>query len=357
MRCAPVVVLGFWGAVGACGNGTKIVDADDVLIDAAGDASLPDARPDGLGSVDNVPGSCANGVLPRTTCRLLRVSCAGIDDRQVEVRITDPPNGTPRIGTIVLGTGGGGTSYYEQDAIARQMMLELSSAGYRLVQRQWFGSDGWIGGPGGFPAVSCRYATLLQYFHDNIHQASLTEAFCATGNSGGASEIAYALATWNRAPILDLAVPTGGPPMGRLDHGCLDGADPTWMTECAALVGTNSTCASVSCSYAPGAANLIDSAYAATHCATADESFRSTFLADSAASPTALLDYPSTPLRFLFGADDCTEAVPLGLAFANQVTSDRTITFVPNTPHAVFSTVEGAAAIRDTLLAGCLVPD
>jgi len=349
---ALVITAGL--ASGSCGGGGGSVDGS-TAIDARVDGSPPDARTDGLGSVDNVPGSCANGSLPRTTCRLLRVRCPSIDDRQVEIRITDPPTGTPRLGTVVLGTGGDGSTYYEADPVARAMMLELSTAGYRLVQRQWIGAGGWIAGPGGFGAVSCRYASLLQYIHDNIHQGSLTEALCATGNSGGSSELAYALARYGRAQILDLAVPTGGPPMGRIDHGCLDGADPTWQTECATLAA-GSSCAPVSCAYVAGAQTLIDSAYAATHCATGDAGFRATFLADSAAAPTGTFDYPATPVHFIFGADDCTEAVPLGLAFAAAVTSAKTIDFIPNTPHAVFSTTEGAGAIRDAILSGCLVP-
>jgi hypothetical protein len=356
MRSTPVVFVVAFGAGIACGGGGGgPIDAGPDL-DGRYDAVGPDARADGLGTVGNIPGSCFSGSLPRTMCRLLQVRCPDVAISQVEIRITDPPLGTPRRGTVVLGTGGGGGTYYETDPVARAMMLELSDAGFRLVQRQWIGADGWIAGPGGFPAVSCRYASLLQYIHDSIHQSSLTEALCVTGNSGGASEIAYAIARWARAPFIELAVPTGGPPMGRLDRGCLDGADPTWQSECATLVGTSSTCTPISCSYAPGAADLIDSAYAATHCATADDGFRSTFLADSVAAPTNSFDYGDTPVHFIFGADDCTEAVPLGLAYAEEITSAKTITFVPATGHPVFASAAGAAAIRDTLINECVVP-
>ena len=339
-------------------------DGGDATPDGPGDARptpdalIPDARLDGLGAVDNVPGSCSNGSLPRTSCRLLRVRCDGIADRQVEIRITDPPNGVPRLGTLTLGTGGGGTTHIESSPTGRVMMTELSQAGYRLISRQWIGDDGWIGGPGGFAEVSCRYATLITYFYEQIHFLSETEAFCVTGNSGGASEIAYALTRWNRAPILELALMTGGPPMGRIDHGCLDGADPTWQAECAGLVPMGaSTCGDPfpACGYEAGAAMLIDSAYGGTSCATADEGQRAAFLADSAAAPGVALDYPGRT-EFLFGADDCTEAVPLGLAYAAAITSPTTVELVASTPHQVFGTTEGANAIRDAVLAGCVVP-
>src|SRR5258705_7240412 len=128
-------VLVVFGTVlaASCGGGGGTADAPGGA-DGAVDRAPIDARPDGLGSVANVPGSCSNGSLPRTSCRLLRVTCADVADIQVEIRITDPPTGTMRLGTVGLGTGGRGTSYYEADAAPRSMMLELSTGGYRLVQ-------------------------------------------------------------------------------------------------------------------------------------------------------------------------------------------------------------------------------
>jgi hypothetical protein len=325
--------------------------------DGAPDGGPPDARNDGLGSVDTVPGSCANGNLPRTTCQLLSVGCAGIADRMVEIRVSEPPTIVTPLGTVIFGTGGGGTSHYEQDPEALAMLMRLQAAGFRIVQRQWFGTGGWIEGPGGFDALSCRYATLATWIYERIHLYNQNEGFCITGNSGGATEVSYALARWTRGTIVDLAVPTGGPPMGRIDRGCLDGADAGWLAECAALVpGGASTCVGgPSCEYSAGARMIIDSAYTpATHCADVDQGFRSTFLDDSVAGPGAELAYPSTRVHFLYGADDCTEAVTLGLAYASAVTSEKQIDFIPNTPHATFSTPEGATAIEVAITTGCI---
>ena len=77
-----------------------------------------------------------------------------------------------------------------------------------------------------------------------------------------------------------------------------------------------------------------------------------TWQSDSIASPDAQLDYPNTPVRFIFGAQDCTSALPLGLLYANAVTSDKTIAFV-DAPHAVFSTAPGRAAIVAALDGEC----
>ena len=46
------------------------------------------------------------------------------------------------------------------------------------------------------------------------------------------------------------------------------------------------------------------------------------------------------------------EPVPIGLTYATKVTSQKTIRFVPHTPHALFSTPEGRAAIEKAIEEG-----
>jgi hypothetical protein len=45
--------------------------------------------------------------------------------------------------------------------------------------------------------------------------------FCVTGNSGGASQISYALSFYGLETILDGVFPTSGPPHAAQDKGCL----------------------------------------------------------------------------------------------------------------------------------------
>jgi hypothetical protein len=309
-----------------------------------------------LGTVIDTGAGCPFGDVPGSDCGVYTVQCPGVADLDVALRVAEPTS-TP-LGTVMFGTGGGGTSFYEGDAEALAIMNELSALGWRVVQRAWSGADGWVASSAGMAASACRYATLATYVHDTFH-TDPTTGFCITGNSGGAAEIAYALARYGRGDVVDLAVPTGGPPMGRLDHGCLDDSDAAWIAECDALVASDVTTCSggpangPDCDFSNNARDLIDAAYApATPCDDADESARATLLADSVASPDAALDYPNTRVHFLFGDDDCTEAVPLGLAYASLVTSDSEIEFV-SAPHAVFSTSAGAAAIRDVILGEC----
>jgi hypothetical protein len=75
-------------------------------------------------------------------------------------------------------------------------------------------------------------------------------------------------------------------------------------------------------------------------------------LEDSVMHPGAQLDYPKTRVFFLFGAHDCGEPVPIGLTYATKVTSEKSIRFVPHTPHALFSTPQGRDAIRKAIEQG-----
>ncbi len=352
--------------VGGCGG------TDAERPDAGGDAALASdgGRPDvatGVvdaataqpsGSVTDEAGTCQRGVgtLARTTCRRARVACPGVADMVVELRVTEPPAGVPGLGTVIFGTGGGGGGFYDQDATAQAMLARLAGRGFRVVQRAWNGAlDGWLTGPGGVGALSCRYGALLGWVHQHLHAAGTTLPLCASGNSGGSAEVAYALTRWGGGDLLDLAVPSGGPPMGRIDHGCLDGADPTWLAECRGVVPAASfTCGQVSCAY-NGSQQIIDNAYTpAQPCGQALAAERASFLADSVLAPGAQLAYPRTRVHFVMGAQDCSEAVSLGLLWHRAVSTDKQLTIVPGTPHAVFSTSAGAAAIEDAIVQGCV---
>jgi hypothetical protein len=352
MLYAPRVVLLAAGLVAACGGGDDAPPVYDGRppADARADAEQPDARTDGLGTIGTIPGSCANGTLTGTECQLLEVECPGVDSVQLELRITDPPGATPLRGTVLIGTPGAGTSYAE--AVARDLLVDLLADGFRVVQRQWIGAGGWLSGPGGVEALACRYATLAEYVFDTIH-ASTTLPMCAAGSGEGASEIAYALARYDRGGDLDFALAIDGPTATRLDRGCLDGEDAAWLTECSTVIADNTTCKVQACGYDGAAAGLVDDAWGDDRCSTADDSTRAALLADSAGDDGNVFAYPNTGVQLLFGADDCTGAVVQGLVFAGQITTTSGVTFVPGVGHGVITTEAGQTAVRDSLLAGC----
>jgi hypothetical protein len=194
---------------------------------------------------------------------------------------------------------------------------------------------------------SCRYATLLTWIHDNIHTGG---KFVATGNSGGSAEIGYALTSWGRAAILDLAVPTSGPPTARLDYACVNQATPQWASLCASIIPANTMqCTTETCIL--GAPPPAPTAAATDNVCTqvSPQPTLEQLWDDSVVNPDAVLNYPKTLVHFIYGEQDCGEPVPIGLTYATKVTSQKVIEFVPNTPHELYSTTEGLTAILNAI--------
>lgn len=301
------------------------------------------ARP--LGSVTVVSGPTACG---SERCYVLEVACPGVQQNErADVKVGNF-GGTHR-GTILLLTGGGGTSFWESfGPDARRVLEELRAAGFRTVQWAW--QNGWlIGTPGaleGQAALACRPATVAAWAYQNQHVGGAARAFCATGNSGGAGQTSFMLTDYGLANFLDAAVPSGGPPFGRIDLGCLQEGDPALW-------------------YSPGSAATIDRAYGflsagSGPCAQHDASFRAIFEQNSLALPPGRQWlYPTTFVAFVFGALDSSSAVAQGVAYHDKLVAEGQalidLSVVPDTPHAVPSTAAGADAIRDALLAECVV--
>lgn len=290
-----------------------------------------------LGKVTESPEPCPGGAgrLERTACRQVVVTCPGLKDLQAQLRITQPAPAKPLRGTVVLGSGGNGATFYAAAAPVLGLVRDLSEMGFLVVDREWDG--GWVTQEGGLKLEACRYATLLTWIHATVHRGG---KFVATGNSGGSAEIGYALTTYGRAAILDVAIPTSGPPVARLDYTCPAKPSEEWTALCASLVPPDTLDCKPGCMLGPanGVCRQVTSQPTVAQ-----------LLDDSVAHPGAVLEYPKTRLRFLFGALDCGEPVPAGLAYAAKVTSPKQIEFVPRTPHALMSTPEGREAIRKAI--------
>ncbi len=316
-----------------------------------------DPLPTPPGTLEVISDDCGAGPgsLPGATCRTVRVSCPDVAPAEAQVRVAAPPDGVAVRGTVIFGTGGGGNGFYENDPVARTIVERVSAAGFQVVERAWGGTTGWLTGPGGWGPLSCRYATLLAWIASDVHEEG---AICATGNSGGSAEISYALSRWGMSSTLDLAVPTSGP-HSRLDLGCI--GEPEWDADCALSALPADWLPEWECSFGRGAcslassAELVDAAYLPdTPCGDADPADAPLLHADSVFAPDAVLDFPDTLVHFLYGRLDCSTAVTLGLTFANAVTSEKILGSVPATPHALFSTPEGADAIVLAIEEGCL---
>jgi hypothetical protein len=294
----------------------------------------------------------------------LEVRCEGLPSARAQLVVTAPPPGTPQRGAIIFATGGDGREFTAAEPAAdgllrmKEGMKQLVLGGYTAVDRRWV--DGWFGQIGlGIRTPSCRFATLARYVQSRF---ASSVPLCATGNSGGSSEVGYSLAHWDGSARLRLAVLTGGPPMGRLDVGCLgDAALAGWrerchaewartQTECPASLPPACTLLDRSWAAAP---RLVDSAFAtATHterCTGEDLTARELFLAESVAAPGKLFTYPTTRVRFLVGRADCTEALIIGMLYREVITSAVEESVISGMRHQVAATQAGVTALVNAL--------
>jgi hypothetical protein len=268
----------------------------------------------------------------------LRVAAEGLAPIEVELRVTEPPAGTSVVGTVVLGSGDVGMTFYGDLTDADLLVGELASLGFRVVDRRW--STPWFEAGSGILEQSARYATLLVWIHENLHTGG---GFGATGNSAGGGEIAYALTKWHLGDRLDVAVLTSGPPFTRLDYFCDDPPLAEWASLCSAVVPDGVfECAAPTCTPEPG--NPL--------CPVLPVGASSSELeADSILFPGATLDFPDTALFGVFGTRDCTSAVPMGLVFFDAVASPTTISYASGAPHAIAVNPNGRDAIVQALAA------
>lgn len=322
--------------------------------------ATPAAAIDPIGSVTAPPVSCASvmgtGGVPGGSCFLAKVSCPGIADISVPIKVNQPAR-LP-IGTILFTAGGGGTQWYDvQFTFGAKAIGDVLAAGYTTVQFKFdrppvgLGNgkfDGWLTGPGGPRALACRWASLAQWAHDNVRQTNTP--FCATGNSGGSAAAGYALAFYGQGPIFDMLEQTSGPAFTNVDGGCECNAAPV-QTPCGQ--GVKSIC------YLSDANKFLDPAYQNTACSSAEQLHRSPFQAqfihDSLDAPDAGLRFPTTQIHIVLGGLDGGSAPPQAMLWRSLVTgsSKPTVDCVADAPHDLPSTADGAKKIADDLIASC----
>lgn len=304
-----------------------------------------------IGTVETLPNVCSSGGLTGTSCQTVQVNCPDQPSINAQIRITPPSANTTNRGTIIFGTGGSGVGFLEDSAPAmRNVFMQLANDGYQVIQRSWVSR--WEQSGAGMDKAACRYATLMTDIHTRFHTSNT--AYCASGNSAGGSEIAYSLAHYGKGELLDFAVISGGPPMARLDLGCLGSLE--WTNQCNTIVPANTYIEPLQCGYVADNITLIDSAYSpASPCLNKDESLRSTFLEDSIASPRALLSYPKTKIHFIYGKIDYTIATAIGHMYSTVVTSEKEFTYLPDVPHEVVKTLTGSQAIYEALKKDCIL--
>ncbi len=165
------------------------------------------------------------------------------------------------------------------------------SNGLQAVEVAWDAPGIW-GGPRA-RTLACRFATVAQWIHGNLHQPGPGMVFIAQGTSGGAAQIAFGLAYYGIDSFVTLASLSGGPPYCPLCTGPLPTREPIL-------------------------------------------------------SGTPKLSYPNTTVRLFLGVNDPNSdgTVDSARAYYDAVASQKSLQMISNTGHDVEATSEGQAALR-----------
>jgi hypothetical protein len=315
--------------------------------------------PRALGKVEVLAGptECAD-----STCYELRVTCPEVA-APARARLKVAEKGKSPRGTILFTSGGLGTDWYEGAGETSRILKDVAAAGFRTVQLQWV--DSWLfGSPGkeeGHARLACRPATVARWVRDQLHGPGESRVFCATGHSGGAAQIAYMLSHYGLDTILSAVVPTGGPPMGRIDRGCARDdagnaqlAFPDWATRIVDL-GFGFI--------PPGGLENFDpfTAPAVGPCARGEASFSEKFRQASVASGEGDYVYPGTMVWFVFEGIDDMHAAAMGATYHDLLVERGSPqvrkTIIADATHAgptgLYASRKGADKVRDILISQC----
>ncbi len=323
-------------------------------------SSFTIAQSDPLGSATGTAITCPtfSGGLTGASCYRIDTSCPGVADFSAYLKVNQPVS-TP-VGTVLFGTGTGGAALYDNDPLFVEgstnggltVVQSVLNAGYATVQVT-FGSpfaqqpSGWLTGPGGVRKLACRYATVAQWVYQNIHKSNTSAPLCATGNSGGAGAIGYALTDYGMNSIFSMVEDTSGPPMSRLDQGCLPASNVACEKQ-QFTCNAGGPAQNLSVCYTPDEAKIIDTAYSEPVCSNAVNGItppNGLLLSDSILGgipPT----FAKTRVNVLLGGQDNSTAVEQALLWVNSVTNtSKSQACVSDAPHPIPSVTDGASTI------------
>jgi len=311
-------------------------------------SSVAAVAQDHLGTIKALQVDCPAGRLEATRCYALEISCPDIPDYTAYVKIISPSR--PQ-GAIIFTTGGNGNYLYEKYEYGGVAVQEVVSSGYTAVQLT-FGAPfsngpGWqhYAGGKGVRAASCRYATVAHW----VYEQGAGRPLCATGNSAGGQNISEGLAHYGLGDYLTFAEITSGPPFNRVDYACIDNVPPATEYCSGSDVGMGVGLGN--------ATDFIDPAYPGPWCSSAAQNHSTLreqlFLSDSVTSPDAVLSYPNTKIRFLFGGQDTTSAIRQGMNYQSRIVQRTTYGCVQDAPHSLPTVLDGAQTIAADLVANC----
>ena len=253
-------------------------------------------------------------------------------------------------GLVMLHTGGSGQSWWtSQTPELPAFADDLRAEGFTVVQVKW--NTNWLesspGNDAGTAHLGGRPATVIKYVHDNYYAPLNVPphpvgqgGFVITGNSGGSSQVSYALTHYGLEDMLDVVIPTGGPPHSNLARAVLE-TDPSkpWYFD----LGTR---------------NFIDRGFGYFGgngpAALQDPSFKPRWDAESIATGGDDYVHPETRIHFIIGSSDRGMQALGGDYYNRLVAAESPMVsweIAANTPHGVFSTVAGRTALWNAITA------
>lgn len=319
-----------------------------------------------LGMVTRLSTTVPAGVcLAGDDCLPVRVDCPGVqqpDDAALDVI---RPSGSPR-GLVMFWSGGGGTKLWATEAenaegtssptggktvfepAARKgtaLLHTFAQNGFMTVQVRWLRP--WLASaPGeevGPARLACRGATLMKWVHDTLYTPlgvnpkGLACGFCVTGNSGGASMIAYALAFYGLGAIVVGAVMSGGPPHAALAKGCL--GPPPFQYSQSLLTNFDASYGFLPPRHGP--------------CWLHDRSWVPRWNRDGVDTGGSTYDYPRTRILLLLGAQDPTGVGPHEMVYYERTKArspDVQQVTIPSMTHAITASDSGLGLIKREFL-------
>jgi hypothetical protein len=332
------------GVATGIADGTTNITATSSGVSGSTMLIVQSGSPDPLGSVAAQSETCASGGVTGSACYSLTVSCPGVADIHVEVK-SSAPSGNPS-GTVVFIGGGGATGFYEGYTYGANIIDSVVKGGYTAVQVSFPDlSLGWLTGPGGTRALACRPATAFRWMYDNAHTGGATAPFCAHGESAGSTAITDSMSHFGMASFLSMVEPAAGPPLARIDNGCLCQQPP--------IAGPCSSTLIPQC-YEPDVKTIVDTTYPTPLCTEGNASDTATFVHDSVLSGSdTLLAFPNTDVHQLIGDLDLTAAVPEAYEWSQSVSTKKITECVANSGHSMPNFQDAATKITADLTTYC----
>jgi hypothetical protein len=326
---------------------------------------------------------------PSQQCQEFLVTGCDGDAAVVTLRVTENPGNS---GTVVFFSGAAGRGYWASDtnpgfpleSHLLQKHLSTGNNDFKIVEIKW--ADAWNHGDDqhmiGPARLACRVATVVSHLVTNPTYHVQQTPVCATGQSGGASQLAFTLTHYGMESTYGGVIFTSGPPYADLELACgtefqnPDGTpdvtkgvfdsisrwgvdlsygtpnDPTWARECGQAVDEET------CGYQSFPTSLCLNHQHEPAGNPTNQDFADRLVLDSIALDTARWDYeyPGTGIYFVFGLSDNGSAKPQGKLFellldsysANDVLSEDV-----NAPHEVHASEEGTEEILYALSLYC----